>query len=144
MNRVDLQEKYKNLWYLMQDQSCIVNNVPSTKRHLEIAIAASLKANKKNIVIGGLRRIGKSVILKQLAGEFEKSIYISFEHASFKNNDSKFNDTEVIGDIIRLIKSGDIKLLLLDEVTRLNYYASSIKEVFDTANIFNVSVVKLY
>jgi hypothetical protein len=141
MSEVPISSKYKNLQLILSDSANRLDNLPKTKRHLELVIRDSLRNNRKSIVIGGLRNIGKTVILKQLAVAFDNSLYVSFQNVFSMNEKEPIDSIDVAWEIINLIKEGNLKLLLLDEVTRLSEYGSSIKEILDTASRYEVSVV---
>lgn len=82
-----ISDDYKNIRLLLKDRSNSLLGLPETKIHLEIAISDSLARRRRAIVIGGLRNIGKTVILKQLANEFDNSLYLSFQSIGTSDND---------------------------------------------------------
>jgi hypothetical protein len=136
-----LDDEYRCLNYLLHDSSNSLEDVPKTKRHLELVLEERLQRDRCNIVIGGLRNIGKTIILKQLALEYEKSLYVSFQYIAFDNNTEVFDEVDVMVELIHLMQAGNIKILLLDEVTRIGGYSSVIKQIFDSAKQHGVSVI---
>jgi hypothetical protein len=78
------------------------------------------------IGIAGARGVGKTVLLKQIAVEADKSFYLSAD--TLKGND--------LFEIIKaLVRNYGIKLILLDEVHFQKDYRQSIKKIYDFLDV---------
>lgn len=83
--------------------------------------------NKQIPILIGLRRVGKSTILKQLAEEFENSEIIKFDTLFIRS----LSALELMNHLHSRVKDG-VKVLLLDEVQAINEWDMIVKELFDT------------
>lgn len=112
-------------------------DVPETKRSLYVVLEDILKNGKRrNVAIGGLRKVGKTTILKQLASAVKDSIYISLLYAG---------DVSVAYSIFYVLKKKveqkEIKVVFLDEVTRMFYYDDKMQDFINFAGNYGVSVI---
>lgn len=83
--------------------------------------------NKKQIpLLIGLRRVGKTTLLRQIENEFPNTLYLSFD--KFKINSSSV--TEVYNMISQHIMLGT-KILLIDEVQEFDKWDSILKLLYD-------------
>jgi predicted AAA+ superfamily ATPase len=78
------------------------------------------------IGIAGLRGVGKSVILKQLASKTDSSLYISLD---------SIDPSDLFETIKELNESYGIKLFLLDEVHFCKNIAHVLKKAYDFLNV---------
>lgn len=110
---------------------------PETKRSLYVILEDILKNGKRrNVAIGGLRKVGKTTILKQLANHIKDSIYISLLYAG---------DVSVAYSIFRVLKKKvekkEVKAVFLDEITRMFYYDDIMQDFINFAENYGVSVI---
>lgn len=78
----------------------------------------------------GIRRIGKTTILKQILNKYENAKYI----------DVKPYTQDLSAELSTIIDSG-ISLLLIDEFTSLVYYDTLAQSIYDKACIKNVKII---
>jgi len=80
------------------------------KRKAHYKVKESLNQKRIPILIG-LRRVGKTTILKQLVEEYNDSIILTFDDIVFRSK----NDLEIIEYIDSLVVSGK-KYIFIDEI----------------------------
>ncbi len=101
-------------------------DVPKFKRENYGEIINVVKKKKFIVAITGLRRIGKTVMLKQIGNELKGGRYFfSFEEDRFANYDALKN-------ILRQFSNWSEKpFIFLDEIGRINGWAGLIKKYHD-------------
>ena len=96
--------------------------------------------NKKDIVfITGLRRVGKTMLLKQIIHELlkrvepKKILYLTLDFITFKDKSIH----ELIEEFrkIHAHKIDDKLYLFLDEVTQIPYFEKELKNLYDLENV---------
>ena len=101
-------------------------DVPKFKRNYYERIFKTVKRRKFIVAITGLRRIGKTVMLKQIGNQLDGDKYFfSFEEDRFANYDSlKFV-------INKFISWSNKPFIFLDEIGRVKNWAGLIKKYHD-------------
>lgn len=100
--------------------------VPKFRREVYYAIKSVVSQKKFIVALTGLRRVGKTTILKQVYNDLEgDKFFFSFEEDRFANYNSL---KEVIELFIRL---GNKPTIFLDEVGRVKGWAGLIKKYHD-------------
>jgi len=102
-------------------------DVPSFKRSCYEKIKEEVEKRKFIVAIVGLRRIGKTVLMKQIGNEIEgEKFFFSFDEESYQNIESlKF----VISYFLRVAKSKPF--IFLDEIGRIKGWAGVLKKYHD-------------
>lgn len=95
------------------------------KRKAHYKVKESLNQKRIPILIG-LRRVGKTTILKQLAEEYNDSIILTFDDIVFRSK----NDLEIIEYIDSLVVSGK-KYIFIDEIQTRPKWDLIVKNLFD-------------
>lgn len=107
--------------------------VPSYKRRLFSKIHSFLKEKKRFIIgVDGLRRVGKSVLIKQVLNELQQEgkcvFYFSFDKKAHQNIES-------LEEVIRFfIKKDNQAVIALDEVGKIEDWAGVVKKYYDSSN----------
>lgn len=78
-------------------------------------------------ILVGLRRVGKTTILKQIEEEYSNSEIFRIDAFEFK----KMTDIELVGYLDQKISSENIEVLLFDEIQERKTWDSLLKELFD-------------
>lgn len=100
--------------------------VPKFKREKYNEIFDVVKKKKFIVAITGLRRIGKTVMLKQIGNELKGNKYFfSFEEDKFANYDA------LKSIIQQFISWSEKPFIFLDEIGRINGWAGLIKKYHD-------------
>jgi len=100
--------------------------VPEFKREIYYSIKSAISQKKFIVSLTGLRRVGKTTILKQIYNDLEgDKFFFSFEEDRFANYNSL---KEVIELFIRL---GNKPTIFLDELGRVNGWAGLLKKYHD-------------
>lgn len=122
--------------YLNQREN-IVKQQPKTRRVLQTLIAKAVKDNEASfIAVGGLRKVGKTTLLKQLYEDVANSFYITFEYAQDTQTAASVEE-----HILWLISEKKVSLLLLDEVTRPYAYDDMLRGIVKEAINNGIPVV---
>ena len=114
-----------------------LDNVIDTKRALYTVLSNFIENNRYGcIAVGGLRRVGKTTVLKQLAQKFDKALYISFAQLR------SLEQQECLLSVLKeKVKNHEIIALLLDEVTKLYYYDDVIPELLELTQAYKASLI---
>jgi len=84
-------------------------------------------------IVAGIRRVGKSTILKQLQEIFPNSLYINFRDNTWIPGDYAPDAADAVDVLDSFMNSNQITLLLLDEITSLEGYEERSRELYDNA-----------
>jgi uncharacterized protein len=95
-------------------------------KHRYIYETISTDKGKHILGITGLRGVGKSVILKQLAATTPASIYISLD---------TLKDVDIFGLVKQLNEAYKIKVFLLDEVHFIKNIDEALKQIYDFLDV---------
>jgi predicted AAA+ superfamily ATPase len=97
------------------------NNVPRKIEHKDYI------ETEQVVVISGVRRSGKSVLLRQFAEHFENYRYLNFEDERLVNFE--------VGDFANLMllwqKQGDFKTIFLDEIQNVPQWERFVRRIFN-------------
>ncbi|MEM5828424.1 MAG: ATP-binding protein [Candidatus Aenigmatarchaeota archaeon] len=101
--------------------------VPSFKRNIYNKIKEEIEKRKFIVAIVGMRRIGKTVLMKQIGNELEgEKFFFSFDEEAYQNLESlKF----VISTFLKLSKGKPY--IFLDEIGRIKGWAGVLKKYHD-------------
>ncbi len=100
--------------------------VPDFKREVYAEVSTILQKTNLNLSITGLRRVGKTTLIKQLLNEWDKPcFYFSFDEARHQNYDTLKRVIEVF------VKEADHPLIVLDEVGKIKEWAGLVKKYYD-------------
>jgi predicted AAA+ superfamily ATPase len=101
--------------------------VPSFKRNCYEKIKEEVEKRKFIVGIVGLRRIGKTILMKQIGNEIEgEKFFFSFDEEAYQNAESlKF----VISHFLKIAKSKPF--IFLDEIGRIKGWAGVLKKYHD-------------
>jgi predicted AAA+ superfamily ATPase len=101
--------------------------VPSFKRNCYEKIKEEVEKRKFIVGIVGLRRIGKTILMKQIGNEIEgEKFFFSFDEEAYQNVESlKF----VISHFLKIAKSKPF--IFLDEIGRIKGWAGVLKKYHD-------------
>jgi predicted AAA+ superfamily ATPase len=102
--------------------------VPTFKRKLYFDLLKWLK-KKQIIAITGLRRVGKTTLMKQLMQKLERAAYFSFDEEETQKKETLIY---VIDFFLNNLKAGYI---FLDEIHYVRDWQGIIKRYYDTKNI---------
>lgn len=101
------------------------------RRYVTETISKELsKPGRKNILISGLRGVGKTTAMLQLFKEHKNSFYFSA--------DSVLIRSETIFDIVESLYRSGRKVIFIDEIHKYPNWASELKNIYDS---FEISVV---
>ena len=111
---------------IFEFHSLALDSVKRFKKHRYIYNDIINHHGKSFLGITGLRGVGKSIILKQIALQNSNSVYISLD--TVKNID--------LFDIIKQLNNNyDVEIFLLDEVHFYKGIAEALKKVYDFLNV---------
>ncbi len=100
--------------------------VPSFKRFAYTSVKEMLEKTKLNIAITGLRRVGKTTLIKQLLNEWKgDAFYFSFDEVIYQNYDTLKKVVEVF------VEEAEKPLIALDEVGKIRGWAGVVKKYYD-------------
>jgi len=100
--------------------------VPTFKRDAYGEILSILEKTNLNLSITGLRRVGKTTLIKQVLNEWKgNAFYFSFDEARYQNYESLKRVVEVF------LHEGDKPLIVLDEVGKIKEWGGLIKKYYD-------------
>jgi predicted AAA+ superfamily ATPase len=101
--------------------------VPSFKRNCYEKIKEEVEKRKFIVGIVGLRRIGKTILMKQIGNEIEgEKFFFSFDEEAYQNVESlKF----VISHFLKIAKAKPF--IFLDEIGRIKGWAGVLKKYHD-------------
>jgi len=101
--------------------------VPSFKRNCYEKIKEEVEKRKFIVGIVGLRRIGKTILMKQIGNEIEgEKFFFSFDEEAYQNVESlKF----VISHFLKIAKTKPF--IFLDEIGRIKGWAGVLKKYHD-------------
>ena len=100
--------------------------VPSFKRDIYYEIKEVIGRRKYIVAITGIRRVGKSTLIKQIGNELEDDkFFFSFEEDRFANYDSLKKVVETF------IEWGKNPIIFLDEIGRVKGWAGLLKKYHD-------------
>jgi predicted AAA+ superfamily ATPase len=102
--------------------------VPTFKRKLYFDLLKWLK-KKQIIAITGLRRVGKTTLMKQLMQQLEKAAYFSFDEEETQTKETLIY---VIDFFLNNLKA---KFVFLDEIHYVRDWQGILKRYYDTKNI---------
>ena len=102
--------------------------VPTFKRKLYFDLLKWLK-KKQIIAITGLRRVGKTTIMKQLMQQLEKAAYFSFDEEETQTKETLIY---VIDFFLNNLKA---RYIFLDEIHYVRDWQGILKRYYDTKNI---------
>jgi uncharacterized protein len=106
--------------------------VPVFERDLLETIRKDLKL-KQILAISGLRRVGKTVLMKQviksLTGPADNICYISFDDISFQDYEKAM---ELVEYFLTGSDNGKTRYLFLDEIQKVPHWADFLKVIYDT------------
>lgn len=107
--------------------------VPVFERKLLHEIDSFISKKKRFIVaVDGLRRVGKTVLLKQMLNKLQNAgravFYFSFDKKAHQN-------TEVLEEVVRFfVQKDNNSVVCLDEVGKVDDWAGVIKKYYDRSN----------
>ena len=111
--------------------------LPKTKRIIYYMIMEMEKNNRLwNVAIGGQRKVGKTVLLKQLAASIPDSMYLDLQYIT-----SVEEAQGVFCGLAKDLEDKTVKLLLLDEVTKFPQYAEYLQDLLNHAEIVGGAVI---
>ena len=100
--------------------------VPEFKRSAYQEIIKVLNKSKLNIAITGLRRVGKTTLIKQILNDWDgDKFYFSFDEPIHQNYQSLKRVVEVF------IEEGEKPLIALDEISKIPGWSGLIKRYYD-------------
>jgi len=110
-------------------------DVPEYRRHIFTEIQKYLKT-KQIIAIVGLRRVGKTVLMKQIIKDIVKKeegnvFYFLFDELITQNPEVL---EDVIDHYLKTISKGGRKYIFLDEIQKVPYWQDVLKRFYDTRN----------
>ena len=98
---------------------------PAFRRQMYGELLELVKRRKYIVGITGMRRTGKTTIMKQVANQLEDSFFFSFEEDRFANY-------EAMNHVIReFSKLAERPIIMLDEVSRVDNWAGLLKKYHD-------------
>ncbi|MEW6528477.1 MAG: ATP-binding protein [Candidatus Micrarchaeota archaeon] len=116
-----------NSWW-----ECIDINVPVYQRHV-LSRVRTFMESKQIIALTGLRRVGKTTIMKQLITELKVQknniFYFLFDDLIAQNSDVLI---ELLDYYLKTIAKDGKKYIFLDEVQKIPYWQDIIKRYYDT------------
>ncbi|MCK5176465.1 MAG: AAA family ATPase [Candidatus Aenigmarchaeota archaeon] len=104
--------------------------IPEFKREIHEKINKYLD-KKQIIALTGMRRVGKTTVMKQLMTEMpqKKCIYFSFDETDLQSK-------EVLNFVINyFINNYDAKYLFFDEIRYIPNWQGILKRYYDTSNL---------
>ncbi len=116
--------------------------VPEFERDL-IGELLKYEEYKQIIAIVGLRRVGKTVLMKQLINKWLKKVdksnicYISFDDIDFQRYEIA---EELINYFLEFSGEGGKRYLFLDEIQKLPHFADLLKSIYDTEENLKIFV----
>jgi len=116
--------------------------VPEFERDL-IGELLRYEKYKQIIAIVGLRRVGKTVLMKQLINKWLKKVdksnicYISFDDIDFQRYEIA---EELINYFLEFSGEGVKRYLFLDEIQKLPHFADLLKSIYDTEKNLKIFV----
>ncbi len=102
--------------------------IPIFKRDLYLEISKWID-KKQIIAITGLRRVGKTVIMKQLMQNIEKPAFFSFDEEETQTKETLLF---IIDYFLNVMKS---KYIFLDEIHYIKDWQGVLKRYYDTRNV---------
>lgn len=103
-------------------------DTPKFKRDWFEDIWKILNKTELNVSITGLRRVGKTTLIKQILNEWkDKAFYFSFDEPRYQNYESLKRVIEVFIDE----GDGEKPLIVLDEVGKIKEWGGLIKKYYD-------------
>ena len=100
--------------------------VPLFKRNAYEEIKSAIERRKFVVAVAGMRRVGKTVLMKQVGNELKgDKFFFSFEEDRFANYDSL---KAVVETFLRM---GEMPTIFLDEIGRVQGWAGLIKKYHD-------------
>ena len=100
-------------------------DVPRFKRFLFYELKKVIDKTKLNITITGLRRVGKTTLVKQLLNECSNAFYFSFDEPRYRNYETLKKVIETF------ISEREHPLIGLDEIGFIKDWAGLIKKYYD-------------
>jgi predicted AAA+ superfamily ATPase len=101
-------------------------DTPAFKREAYEIIFNAVKKRKFIVAVTGLRRIGKTTLIKQIGNEIEGDrFFFSFEEDVYANYDSLKSVVEYF------IRIGERPVIFLDEISRVEGWAGLLKKYHD-------------
>lgn len=95
-----------------------------TKRHVDFS---DILNSERIVVITGIRRSGKSTLLRQIAGHLDEFHYINFDDERLFG----FNLDDFQKLMLLFHKIGTSKTLLIDEIQNVKHWERFLRRVFD-------------
>lgn len=130
--------KYENLNEYMQLRLNKLEKLPTTKRHMYSLLMSKMEVGTIKAVIGGLGRVGKTTILKQIAESYgDDALYISFSGMNQEVNKS----FSLIDELLEYIEEVKLKVILVDEVTHLYDYNGLVGELLNRVSLKPTSII---
>ncbi len=103
-----------------------LEKVPTFKRNAYSEVLRILKKTNLNISITGLRRVGKTTLIKQVLNEWKEGcFYFSFDEPRYQNLKSLKRVIDVF------VNEGEKPLIVLDEVGKIREWGGLIKKYYD-------------
>ena len=100
--------------------------VPLFRRNLYAEVKNAVERKKFIVAITGMRRVGKTVLMKQVGNELKgNKFFFSFEEDRFANYESLKSVVETF------LKMGEKPTIFLDEIGRVRGWAGLIKKYHD-------------
>jgi len=104
-------------------------DVPEYKRKLFFKFEQILKEGRFIHALCGMRRVGKSTLMKQILNTLPNSFYFSFD-------EKKYLNPEALDEVIKtFIKKGEECTIGLDEIGRIEDWAGILKKYYDSHKI---------
>lgn len=110
--------------------------VPDYKRHIFLKIQKYMRT-KQIVAIVGLRRVGKTVLMKQIIKEIipetekENAFYFMFDEISAQNTETL---EELLDYFLKTVAKPGRKYIFLDEIQKVPYWQDALKRLYDTRN----------
>lgn len=79
-------------------------------------------------LIKGIRRAGKTVLMKKLLKNYKNSFYFSFEEERFCN-------VKTLNEVIKFAISNNKKIIGLDEIQKVRGWAGTLKKYYDMTDV---------
>lgn len=130
--------EYSTLSRYMNKSVNKILELPETKRHICSILLDKLDLGIIKVIIGGLRKIGKTTVLKQIAAEYgDNAFYISFLGIK---QDVGMSDS-LTEELLKYLSETKPKVILIDEITQLFDYDSFVGELLNRNSLSESSII---
>lgn len=126
-----------NLKEAVEVSTSNIKELPETKRSTFYLFSQLIATNKYAcVILGGIRRVGKTTLLKQLYCQYDNTVYLDFQ-----NEEIQRNFLGILDQIYTEVKDGNIKALFLDEMTKVYAYDDILKNLVSFLECKEVPIV---